>query len=44
VEGTRVGVPEEWLEAPVGKVFEGCKARMEGLKVTGGTRLVQEVE
>lgn len=43
VGGTRLGVPDEWLEAPVGRVFEGSR-KMEGLRVVGGTRLVQEVE
>ena len=36
-EGTKIGVPEEWLGAPVGKVFQGVK----GL---GSGRMVEEVE
>ena len=32
-EGSRLGVPEEWLEAPVGNVFRGG----------AGGRLVEEV-
>lgn len=43
VEGTIVGVPEEWMGTPTGRFVEGCR-RVEGLKVVGGTRLVQEVE
>jgi len=44
IEGTRVGVPAEWLEGPCGRVFEGIRGKVEGLRVVGGTRLVQEVE
>ena len=35
-DGSRVGIPEEWLEAPVGKLFNG------GAGMRGA--LVQEVE
>lgn len=43
VEGTKVGVPEEWAGTPVGRWTEGCR-RVEGLRVVGGSSLVQEVE
>lgn len=36
-EGTKMGVPEEWLGAPIGRVFQGAK----GL---GSGRMVEEVE
>lgn len=38
--GNRIGVPEEWLEGPVGALFQG------GVKQTGsgmGGKLIQEV-
>ncbi|KAM3087455.1 hypothetical protein ACMFMG_001542 [Clarireedia jacksonii] len=38
-EGNRIGVPEEWMEAPVGDLFQG------GVKAGGemGGKLIQEV-
>lgn len=35
-EGNRIGVPAEWLDAPVGEVFRGSVK-------PGGRKLVQEV-
>jgi Ino eighty subunit 2 len=43
-EGTRVAVPDEWLEAPVGRVFGGATAVKKEYIVVRGNRLVQEVE
>lgn len=39
--GTRMGVPEEWLQAPVGSVFAGDLVKPSG-KPSGG-RMVEEV-
>ena len=39
-DGNRIGVPEEWLEGPVGAVFQG------GIKQVGGgmgIKLIEEV-
>lgn len=42
-QGTRVGVPEEWLGAPVGRVFNGAMKGPGGLPSMNG-RLVMEVD
>ena len=36
-DGNRIGVPEEWIEAPVGAIFVG------GQKAGTGRKLIQEV-
>jgi Ino eighty subunit 2 len=37
-DGNRIGVPEEWLEGPVGAIFQG------GIKQAGmGGKLIEEV-
>lgn len=39
-DGNRIGVPEEWMESPVGSLFQG------GVKQDGagmGRKLIQEV-
>lgn len=41
IEGTRMGVPEEWLESPVGGVFAGPLAKP-AHRPYGG-RMVEEV-
>lgn len=40
-KGTQLGVPEEWLEAPVGKMFSGDLAPKTQKPFTG--RMVEEV-
>lgn len=40
-KGTQLGVPEEWLEAPVGKLFTGNLAPKTQKPFTG--RMVEEV-
>jgi Ino eighty subunit 2 len=40
-KGTQLGVPEEWLEAPVGKLFTGDLAPKAQKPFTG--RMVEEV-
>lgn len=42
-EGTRVGVPEEWLAAPVGRVFAGAR-RFEGVRSEPRGGLIQVVQ
>jgi Ino eighty subunit 2 len=52
-EGNRIGVPEEWLDAPAGGIFKGGvkqaptavgESRMEGVeKGAMGGRLIEEV-
>ncbi|KAK0100559.1 hypothetical protein ONS95_007018 [Cadophora gregata] len=41
-EGNRIGVPEEWLDAPVGRVFDGS-VKMGGGHGMGGGKLIEEV-
>jgi Ino eighty subunit 2 len=38
-DGNRIGVPEEWMESPVGAIFQG------GVKQAGGMggKLIEEV-
>jgi Ino eighty subunit 2 len=36
-DGNRIGIPEEWLEGPVGAIFVG------GQKSSMGVKLIQEV-
>ena len=40
-KGTQLGVPEEWLQAPVGKLFSGDMAPKAQKPFTG--RMVEEV-
>ena len=41
-EGNRIGVPEEWLEGPVGSIFAGSvKAGSSGAGMAG--KLIEEV-
>ncbi|KAH7357107.1 PAPA-1-like conserved region-domain-containing protein [Rhexocercosporidium sp. MPI-PUGE-AT-0058] len=44
-DGNRIGVPEEWLDAPVGKVFAGSVKAAGGTSGSGigGGKLVEEV-
>lgn len=42
-EGTSLGVPEEWLDAPVGRVFAGKMERPSGGRSGFGGRMVEEV-
>ena len=38
-DGNRIGVPEEWLESPIGNIFQG------GVKAAPmGGRLIEEVQ
>ena len=43
-EGNRVGVPEEWLGSPMGRIFEGGGIVARGSRGMGRGRMVEEVE
>ena len=38
-DGNRIGVPEEWLEGPIGNIFQGGVKKGAGM----GGKLIQEV-
>lgn len=43
-EGSRIGVPEEWMGTPVGRVFEGSGFReRRDMKTSSRIRLIEEV-
>jgi Ino eighty subunit 2 len=45
VDGGRLGVPQEWLDAPVGEIFTGGRTAVEvGEEKIWTGRLVEEVE
>jgi Ino eighty subunit 2 len=45
VNGSRLGVPNEWLDAPVGEVFLGGATKgIGGKRPIWSGRLVEEVE
>lgn len=43
-KGTRLGVPEEWLEAPAGRVFGGESEKQPRARAGFSGRMVAEVE
>ena len=43
-EGTKVGIPSDWLEAPVGGMFAGATKRQDWSHVVRPGRMVEEVQ
>ena len=43
VEGSRLGVPIEWMESGLGEIFGGAPSRADGRSVISSGRMVEEV-